>query len=145
MAELEIPEEYNTATKKKLFLEVLATSRGIITLVTDKTNIGRSTYYHWKKTDLEFKRSVNEILKSRIEHIEDKLLMKALEGDDTRAMIYMVERLSKKKTNKKESVSHVFHHVDKKDIKDNSVTLEDLMYQHAERKKLEEERNINTS
>lgn len=108
-------ERDSTTFDKKIFLDYLERSRGMITVVCQKTNTARSTYYHWRKTDNDFREKADDIIKAKPEILEDRLFAKAVDGD-VPSLKFMISHLHpdyKRKVNK-DSVVHIYHHVDKK-------------------------------
>lgn len=118
----------STKRNKEFFLDVLAKSRGIITAVSERTNISRATYYRWRNEDPEFAAKVDEILNSRADFLEDRLFLLASDGNIA-ALKYLLDKLrynKKEKQEKKESEVHIYHHVDKPQ-KGTRLTMEDIM------------------
>ena len=90
---------------KTLFLEQLK-KNPIIQIACEKTNIGRSTFYRWIKTDPDFKQQVDKNQKKGIllmnDFAESKLLS-AMKNDNMTATIFWLKnnnsRYSEKKIN----------------------------------------------
>ena len=111
-------ERESTTRKKELFLNILERNRGMITIVCEKTSIARSTYYYWLKTDKEFKSKVDEIMRAKPEILEDILYIAAAKGDVNAAKFILSHThpdYKKKPKNEKDTVVHIYHHVDKQD------------------------------
>ncbi len=53
-------EQERTKFKKKLFLENYGVSRGVISVICEKTGITKDTYYRWIKKDKRFIKAINE-------------------------------------------------------------------------------------
>lgn len=120
-------EQERTKTKKKIFLQYLEKSRGIVTLSCEKTGVARSTFYHWRKHDKEFRSATVKILNCKIEILEDRLYTLALEGEFP-ALAYILNRAYKRR-DKKDSKNevHIYHHVGNRPGVEPPVTLEDIM------------------
>lgn len=107
-------ERESTIRNKELFLKILEQSRGIITVVCQKTGISRPLYYYWRKSDDIFRSKVDEILNTKPEILEDMMYAKACAGEFP-ALQFLLTHLhplfQKKKENKKESTVHIHHHV----------------------------------
>ena len=67
---------YISDNRKKLVLEKLYASHGIITTATQNANIARSTFYEWLGSDPEFKAAVEAVNESAIDFVESKLFEK---------------------------------------------------------------------
>jgi hypothetical protein len=64
---------------KKIVLEALERSKGIVTDACKAVLIPRSTFYHWMQNDIEFKQAVDDIQELAIDYVEGKLFEK-IEG-----------------------------------------------------------------
>ncbi|MFA7193794.1 MAG: hypothetical protein WC087_02670 [Candidatus Paceibacterota bacterium] len=115
----------STSEKKKYFLEFLETSKGIISVVCNRLNIHRSTYYNWYKTDKDFKKRVDEINKSKIDILEDRMYLLALEGN-YQALRYYIDRMDNK-GKKKTSEVHIHHHRSEVGTTEDKKTFEDVV------------------
>lgn len=67
---------YISDNRKRLVLEKLYDSHGIITTATQNANIARSTFYEWLGSDEEFKAAVEAVNESAIDFVESKLFQK---------------------------------------------------------------------
>jgi len=65
--------ESQTSYRKKLFLDIFVKARGIVSIVCEKLNIPRSTYSHWRKTDPEFRKAVDFIIREKPKILDDRL------------------------------------------------------------------------
>lgn len=131
-------ERESTRRNKELFLKILETNRGIISIVCQKTGIARATYYNWRRTDKEFDQKVEDILRGKPEMLEDILYMAAAKGDMNSARFIIAHThpdYKKKAKNDKDSVVHIYHHVDKPPEKKEKsfyeVLLEDAARRHG--------------
>lgn len=121
-------EQERTTIKKRLFLQYLDSSHGIITSVCQKVEIGRSTFYYWDKNDKDFHSSVLSIIHSRGEVLEDRLYAKALEGD-TQALKFLLPHMNSKykKKAEQERKVHIYHHVGIQPNMPPDISLEDIV------------------
>jgi hypothetical protein len=63
-------------TNKKVVLEMLAKTRGVVSTACESANIARSTFYDWCNNDPEFKQAVDDINEAAIDFVESKLIEK---------------------------------------------------------------------
>lgn len=128
-----------------MFLEVLQKTRGVVSVVCEHLNIGRSTYYHWKKTDSDFSVKVEEIIFSKPEMIEDRLYAKAMDGDVSSMKFFLKHKHpdygGKSNT---ESTVHIYHHVDRPPEKSDETNDFTLMLWKEARKRWEIKNSIKT-
>ena len=75
--------------KKKLMIEALRKSLGIVTDACKEVGIDRTLYYRWLKEDEEFRRKVEELEDIALDFAESMLLKKIKEGDTTAIIFYM--------------------------------------------------------
>lgn len=129
-------ERESTIRAKKLFIDILERHRGIITMVCEKTNIARATYYYWRKTDKEFAEKVDEITKAKPEILEDIMYVNAYKGDANAAKFLLAHHYWKKTNKEKESVVHIYHHVDKKSDK-KETTFAQMVWAEGSRRRKE--------
>lgn len=126
-----------TKQKKKAFLEALENSRGVVSAVCEMTKIGRATYYHWLKTDSIFKARVDEIQRSKLEMLEDRMFVKAM-GGDLKAGIYMHKHLyqkyNKQVKDEKKNEYHIYHHVGKREEPKKEPTFTDKIWEEGKRR-----------
>ncbi len=80
--------------KKKMFLEALATSYGIIAPACKAVDVGRSTYYRWRDEDAEFREKADEIMEVQVDFVESKL-MKQIDSGDTSSIIFYLKTKGK--------------------------------------------------
>ena len=121
-----------TTVKKRIFLEILEASRGIISATCQKADIARATYYVWMKTDPKFKESVQEIQAAKPDILEDRMYILALKGN-FHALRYLMDKVYpnfKAQPNKnKETVVHIHHHatpLEEKEDSDIKLGLDEL-------------------
>jgi hypothetical protein len=118
-------ERESTIRNKKLFLEMLEQSRGMVTAVCAKTAISRATYYVWLGKDKRFKRKVEEIMSRKPEIIEDRIFALGMEGN-LQALKYLHERYEKKGKKQKSEV-HIYHHRKDSSVEQTNKGFEDLV------------------
>ena len=82
--------------RKEDFLKAFNAGYGIILTACEAVNISRSTYYKWMREDPEFKEKVEEIQESQVDFVESKLI-KAIEANDTTAIIFYLKTKGKKR------------------------------------------------
>lgn len=128
-------ERESTIRAKKLFIDILERHRGIITMVCEKTNIARATYYYWRKMDKEFREKVDEITNAKPEILEDILYVEAYKGDMNAAKFILAHHYWKRTNKEKESVVHIYHHVDKKPDKQATTFSEMIWAEGTKRRK----------
>lgn len=123
-------ERESTTIAKQLFLTALEQSRGLITVVCQKVNISRATYYNWRKTDKEFAAKVKEILEIKPEALEDRMYVEAM-GGSVPALKFMLAHThpdyKKKPKNDKDTNVHIWHHVDKPVKKGDEITYTQII------------------
>ena len=75
---------------KKLFLEALEESRGMITTSAAAIGVTRETIDNWRKADPEFDKAINEIKEHQKEWVQGKL-MTLIENGNTSATIFFLK------------------------------------------------------
>lgn len=115
-------EQERTKMKKALFLEYYAKSFGVISDVCEKTGVGRSTFYEWKKEDEDFAEALAKAEMERNDEVEDYLFRLIRKGDGPTIRFYL-ER--KNPAYKQKVVNEVYT---------GERTLEDLLDEHADAK-----------
>ena len=75
--------------KKTRFLGNLKAAGGIIYVACENTGINRSTYYKWRREDLEFATAADEVQEAQIDFVESKLMKLINEGDTTATIFYL--------------------------------------------------------
>ena len=74
---------------KKLLLEALERSLGIVTPACKEVGISRNQFYIYYNTDPEFKAAVDDIDEITLDFVENQLLRKIKEGENQAIMFYM--------------------------------------------------------
>lgn len=78
-----------TAQRKKLLLEALTGTRGIVTSACASIGIDRQSYYNWMASDPDFASAVAVIKEEQIDFVETNLLERINEGDTTATIFYL--------------------------------------------------------
>ncbi len=86
----------STAQKKKIFLEALEKSHGVITPALLTAKIVRTTYHNWLNNDIKFKDAVEEVNINAVSFVESKLYQLIDEGDKTAVIFYLKTRTNGK-------------------------------------------------
>ena len=116
--EIETPqkrqERERTTARKKIFLQILEESRGIISVTCQKAEIARATYYVWMKTDPQFKDAVEKIQAAKPDLLEDRMYILALKEGDFRALKYLMDKVhpgfKAQPSKNKETIVNIYHH-----------------------------------
>lgn len=115
-------EQERTKRKKELFLDIYEKTMGTITVACEKADIGRTTFYEWKKYDPEFAERLHDIEQQRIDMAEDRVF-KLIQQDDGPTVRWFLERVSDKYKSKKV----LEHHTDDKTFEDEIDEVVDRM------------------
>jgi hypothetical protein len=82
--------------KKKSFLSLFPETYGNITKTAESIGIDRGTYYHWIKTDKEFKQAIEDLEPKRIIiDLAKSKLIEAIEKGNITAIIFALNTLGK--------------------------------------------------
>ena len=85
-----------TSDKKKIFLQALENNYGNISSSCRSSNIGRQTYYEWKKVDPEFVESCESINEGLVDNAESKL-KELIDRGNVVAIIFYLKCKGKKR------------------------------------------------
>lgn len=85
-----------TTVKKKLFVEALKSSRGIIKTACEQVGICRQTYYEWCAADVNFKQQVDAVTEIQIDFVESKLV-EAIDNVNVQAITFYLKTKGKKR------------------------------------------------
>ena len=79
----------STEQHKKILLEALTASLGIVTTACKNAGVGRTTYYDWLRDDEAFKAAVDDIVEISLDFGETQLhkLMQGYKEHDTKVFI----------------------------------------------------------
>ena len=87
---MEQKEQFTSKKKKEIFIEAYRLDNNV-SKACKLAKIGRTTYYRWMKTS--FANKVDEAVESLKDQIENKLISKALEGDNACLIFYCKTRM----------------------------------------------------
>lgn len=74
---------------KKLMIEALRKSLGVVTPACEAVGIARSTHYEWLDVDPEYKKAVDEMADIALDFVESKLFKSINDGSDTASIFYL--------------------------------------------------------
>ena len=86
----------NSDIQKKLMINALEKSLGIVTTAVKTVGIARSTHYDWMDSDPDYKKSVEFIQDITLDFAESKL-HKLIDKGDTSATIFFLKTKGKKR------------------------------------------------
>lgn len=75
--------------KKAEFLTALNSALGIVTAACQATGVPIRTYYNWYAADEDFREACDEVLNTRLDFVESKLLENIRDGDTTSIIFYL--------------------------------------------------------
>jgi transposase-like protein len=78
--------------RKKLTLELLEKSLGVIAPVCKQLKMSRETFYKWMREDEDFKKSVEEIYETQFDFVESRLLEKIKDGSEKSIHFYIARK-----------------------------------------------------
>ena len=78
-----------TAHKKKIFLEALETTLGVITQACKATGVGRRSVYEWRDKDPQFRQDMDDITEVAIDFAESQLFKQIQQGNTTATIFYL--------------------------------------------------------
>lgn len=87
-------ERLSTVNKKRLMLNALTKSLGIVVFACKKTGISRTTHYSWMKNDSKYREKVEDIDAVALDFAESALL-KLIEKGDVSAIIFFLRTKGK--------------------------------------------------
>ena len=82
--------------KKKMLIESLENSLGIVSTACSKANISRSSFYKWYKEDEEFRKKVDEIDSVKLDFVESQLF-KNIQNLKEKSMIFYLQHKGHKR------------------------------------------------
>ena len=82
--------------KKKMLIESLENSLGIVSTACSKANISRSSFYKWYKEDEEFRNKVDEIDNVKLDFVESQLF-KNIENEKEKSIIFYLQHKGHKR------------------------------------------------
>jgi len=78
-----------TEIRKRMLLEALEQTLGVVTTACRKIGMERSTVYAWLKTDPAFKAKYDELQSVALDFAESKLHQRIAEGSDACTIFYL--------------------------------------------------------
>lgn len=75
--------------RKKVVMEALEQSLGVVTTACRKAGINRDTFYQWLKNDPEFKAAYEDLANVALDFAESKLHQRIAEGSDACTIFYL--------------------------------------------------------
>ncbi len=88
--------KHNPKLYKKKLLEALERSLGIVTPACKEVGISRNQFYHYYRTDEEFRKAVDDINEITLDFAENQLLKKIKEGSERSILFYMKYKARKR-------------------------------------------------
>ena len=82
--------------KKKMLIESLENSLGIVSTACTKVNISRSSFYKWYKEDEEFRKKVDEIDNVKLDFVESHLF-KNIQNLKEKSIIFYLQHKGHKR------------------------------------------------
>lgn len=79
----------STEHKKKAILEALEKTLGVVTTACKNIGIGRTQFYHWLKTDADFKSKVDDISNVSLDFVESQLFKQIRAGSTAATIFYL--------------------------------------------------------
>lgn len=83
-----------TEQHKKALLEALEKSLGVVTTACKKAGVGRTTYYEWYNSDVNFRSKVDELQNIALDFAESKL-HEQISNNSTPATIFYLKTKGK--------------------------------------------------
>ena len=80
--------------KKKALIEALEASLGVVSSACRAAEVGRTTYYLWRKEDPEFAKTCDEIENIALDFVESQLF-KQIKNENTAATIFYLKTKGK--------------------------------------------------
>ena len=82
--------------KKKMLIESLENSLGIVSTACSKVNVSRSSFYKWYKEDEDFRKKVDEIDSVKLDFVESQLF-KNIQNQKERSIIFYLQHKGHKR------------------------------------------------
>ena len=82
--------------KKKMLIESLENSLGIVSTACTKVNVSRSSFYKWYKEDEEFRKKVDEIDSVKLDFVESQLF-KNIQNLKEKSIIFYLQHKGHKR------------------------------------------------
>ena len=81
---------------KKLLIQALERSLGIVTPACKEVGVSRETFYRYYREDDDFKKAVDDINEVTLDFAENQLLKKIKEGSERSILFYMKYKARKR-------------------------------------------------
>lgn len=85
-----------TMTHKRLMLEALEKSLGVVTTAAKLVGIDRGTHYYWMRTDEEYKSQVEDLQDVTLDFAESQLHKQIQDGNVSATIFYLKTRGKKR-------------------------------------------------
>ena len=82
--------------KKKMLIESLENSLGIVSTACSKANISRSSFYKWYKEDEDFRKKVDEIDRVKLDFVQSQLF-KNIQNLKEKSIIFYLQHKGHKR------------------------------------------------
>jgi len=82
-------KKYDPEYNKKILIEAMERSLGIVTAACKECQISRDRFYHYYNTDDDFKKAINDIYDIQTDFVENQLFKKIKEGSERSILFYM--------------------------------------------------------
>ena len=96
MSESENNDRKSTRIKKKLMLEALQQTLGVVSAACMQVGIERKTHYRWMESDKKYKAEVEDLTNVALDFAESKLLGQ-IKSNNTAATIFYLKTKGKKR------------------------------------------------
>lgn len=93
-------------TKKRVLIQALEASLGVITTACKKADIPRATYYKWYGEDMEFKAEVDAIQDITLDFAESQLFSQIKEGNTTATIFFLKTKGKNRGYVEKQEIEH---------------------------------------
>jgi hypothetical protein len=100
------PKKSRVKVRKERFLEAYEKSLGNVTMACKASDVGRTTFYKWLKTDNAFKEEVDSLDERTIDFAESELLKQIKEGNTTATIFYLKTKGKRRGYIEKQEVEH---------------------------------------
>jgi len=91
--------------KKKLLIEGLENSLGIVSTACNKANVSRSSFYKWYKEDEDFRKKVDEIDNVKLDFVESQLFKNIQNLKERSIMFYLQHKGHKRGYIQKQNIN----------------------------------------
>tara|TARA_R100000353_G_scaffold175995_1_gene148189 strand:- start:4157 stop:4498 length:342 start_codon:yes stop_codon:yes gene_type:complete len=85
-----------TEHSKKVLIQALEKSLGVVTTACKTAGVGRTTYYEWYNNDEDFKKQVDDVKNITLDFAESQLY-KQIENGNTAATIFLLKTKGKER------------------------------------------------